>query len=372
MRRYIICRHKIYSTIETQYKYILYCEDIKKFKCLYIYMKKGDMMEIRKVQVTGGASYIISLPKEWAKSMGIKKNDSLGIITQPDGTLLITPRITGKSEEKVKEINVDVISDSTYLYRLLIGAYIAGYTMIRIKSDKTIPFFAGAVVRKFTQIAIGQEIVEESENYITIKDLLDPVEMPFIKTIKRMYVIVKSMHRDAISALNNGDKELIRDDIMMRDDDVDRLHWLIMRQQNMVLRNVFIAKKMNISAETAVTYSLVSKIIERIGDHAVRIANNIPNEKVNRKILDTIMFASNLVLNILDRSMDSFFKRNIKEANDNIKSLQKLEELCDKINHLALKESSELSISLGYITDSIRRTGEYCADLSEYVINLLI
>ena len=53
-------------------------------------------MEIRKVQVTGGSSYVITLPKEWVKSMEIQKNDPVGLIAQPDGTLLITPKPSGE------------------------------------------------------------------------------------------------------------------------------------------------------------------------------------------------------------------------------------------------------------------------------------
>ena len=49
-------------------------------------------MEVRKVQKTGGSSYIITLPKEWVNSSNIKKNDALGMIVQTDGTLLITPK----------------------------------------------------------------------------------------------------------------------------------------------------------------------------------------------------------------------------------------------------------------------------------------
>ena len=37
-------------------------------------------MELRKVQVSGGSSFIISLPKEWAIKNGIKKNDKVGVI----------------------------------------------------------------------------------------------------------------------------------------------------------------------------------------------------------------------------------------------------------------------------------------------------
>jgi phosphate uptake regulator len=35
-------------------------------------------MEIRRVQITGGSSYVITLPKEWIRTMNIKKNDQLG------------------------------------------------------------------------------------------------------------------------------------------------------------------------------------------------------------------------------------------------------------------------------------------------------
>ncbi|MGC1120731.1 MAG: AbrB/MazE/SpoVT family DNA-binding domain-containing protein [Candidatus Methanofastidiosia archaeon] len=53
------------------------------------------LMEIRKVQVAGGSSLVITLPKEWVNSLNIQKNDPLGLIVQPDGTLLITSRTTG-------------------------------------------------------------------------------------------------------------------------------------------------------------------------------------------------------------------------------------------------------------------------------------
>ena len=56
-------------------------------------------------------------------------------------------------------------------------------------------------MRDYTQMTIGQEVVEETDTLITIKDLLNPAEMPFDNTIKRMFVIVRNMHEDAITAL---------------------------------------------------------------------------------------------------------------------------------------------------------------------------
>ncbi len=331
-------------------------------------------MEIRKVQVTGGASYIITLPKTWIKKLNIKKNDPLGLIIQPDGTLLITKKVDERQEERMIEINADTIDTPTYLFRCLIGAYIAGYTTIKIKSRSAIPPFVRTVSRKFTQATIGQEVVEETDNSITIKDLLNPVEMPFDNSLRRMYLIVKNMHKDAVRMLKNKDKTLI-EDILSRDNDVDRLHWLIARQHNIVSRDVNLARKMGITTEKVVNYFLISRIIERIGDHAVKIAKNILSfidEDVDKEVIDTIESANNLALEIFDKSIDSFTKRDIKLANRNIDSLTNLVSLCEKINTLALQQKGAMAVSIGYISESIRRTGEYASDISECVINHLI
>ena len=97
-------------------------------------------MEIRKVQVTGGSSYVITLPKEWVKSMEIQKNDPVGLIAQPDGTLLITPKPSGERVRRTKEIITDRIEDPMYLYRMLLGIYIMGYSTITVRSkDRMAP-----------------------------------------------------------------------------------------------------------------------------------------------------------------------------------------------------------------------------------------
>ena len=63
-------------------------------------------MEIRRVQQTGGSSFIITLPKEWVKSVNLKKNDPIGILIKQEGSLIITPKLTNESEQTTKEFNV--------------------------------------------------------------------------------------------------------------------------------------------------------------------------------------------------------------------------------------------------------------------------
>jgi phosphate uptake regulator len=324
--------------------------------------------------MTGGSSFVITLPKEWANSLKIKKNDPLGLITKPDGTLLITPKITGEQTQKIKEFEVSDRTKQAYLIRQLIGAYIEGYTVIKIKSSKRVSPSVVATTRKFTEIAIGQEVVEETNTSITIKDLLNPVEMPFSSTIKRMHIIVKSMHEDTMRALETSNKSLA-EEVKIRDNDVDRLHWLIARQHNTILQNISLAEKMNITIGMSSTCFLISRIIERIGDHVVRIAQNIinlSNSKLNQETIDHIQSTGNLALEIFNKSIESFFRKNIQAANENIERVSKLEKLCQEINKLASKQEPATVISLGYIVESIRRIGEYAEDISETVINHLI
>jgi phosphate uptake regulator len=331
-------------------------------------------MEIRRVQVTGGASFVVTLPKDWAEAQNIRKNDPVGLVAQPDGTLLITKKITEDPIQRVKEIDSTAITDPAFLFRMLIGAYITGFTMIRITTKVRFPPFVRTVVRDFTQMTIGQEVVEETEAVITIKDLLNPAEMPYDNTLKRMFVIIKTMHEDAVTALETHNRTLAMD-VIKRDTDADRLNWLIARQTTMILQNASLSRKMGISPNMATNYYMLSRIIERVGDHAVRIAEHslpIIDVDFDKKFMNAIRKASALSLEIFDRSIITFFNADMKEAHRNIESITALEDICGEINNMVLKQDALVALNIAYISESIRRAGEYAGDISETVINLLV
>jgi phosphate uptake regulator len=157
--------------------------------------------------------------------------------------------------------------------------------------------------------------------------------------------------------------------------DADRLNWLIARQTNMLMQNASLSRKMGISSGMAMNYCMLSRIIERVGDHAVRIAENslpIIDADLDKKIIHAIRKASAMSLEIFDRSIISFFNTDMKEAHKNIESITALENICGDINNMVLKQETMAAVSIGYIAESIRRAGEYAGDISETVINLLV
>ncbi len=328
-------------------------------------------IETRKVQKTGGSTYIISLPREWIDKHGIQVKDTIGILSQPDGNLLITPYISSEKLIREKKFDIDEIKNSDFLFRLLVGAYIMGYNIIEVKSSKKIESKIRDTVINFRKITIGTEIIEETDNNIIIKDLLDPKEMPFEKTIRRMYILANGMHEDALKALETEDKRLA-EKVIESDDEIDRLNWLVERQAHIVLRDIILCQKLGITLEDASNYKFIGRFLERIADHAVKIARNvllIDYQKIDKELYKNIMNASRISLDLLNMSLDAWLQNSLTLANETIESTKKLTKVC---NFIKINPNSEYLVEIGFIIESIRRTGEYSSDISEIIINNLI
>jgi phosphate uptake regulator len=328
-------------------------------------------MDMRRIQGTGGTSYTVTLPKEWILSQNITKNELVGILTQPDGTLIITPMGSQESTLIKKTVNLDSIQNTDYLFRLLVSLYISGYQEIEIRSEKRISADKRETVARFLQKSIGPETINETDTSIVLHDLLDPAEMPFDKTVRRMYFLVKSMHVDAISAIIDNDKNML-EDIISEDREVDRLYWLTSRQYNIVSKQAKWLTKMKITHDEATFYFVVSKRIERIGDHAVIIAKNGKQiGKVKKEIKDELKSVSDKSLDVFKKSLDSWFKKDIIGANNTMDQAGGVISLCDELDKFVSEQKNRHSLALGRIIEGIRRTAEYSIDISELVMDHL-
>lgn len=328
-------------------------------------------MESRKVQITGGSTYIVSLPKSWVKERGIKAGDPLWVSNLQDGALLLSQNLKGEKVDKKKVLKIEDESDE-HLIRKLIGMYLAGYNTIEIKSNKMDPKMRRAI-RDFTKMVVGPEIIDEDSKCVVLQDLINPAEFSQKKGIRRMYMLVKSMHNDAITALKKREKNLAKD-VMLRDGDVDRLHWMIAKQYNLILNDAEIAKNTGVSSEKSLNLMLISKIIERIGDHATKIAESVQlldGMNIDDKIVKEIANESDISLEILDKSMNAFFSENLDEANEAIDLSEKLGRVSDVLMKKIREQESDVVVSLASIIESVRRTGLYATDISEIAINYI-
>jgi phosphate uptake regulator len=277
--------------------------------------------------------------------------------------------------EKVSRQTVLVIEDESeeHLIRKLIGMYIAGFNTIEIKSKKRIFPETSRAIRDFTRMVVGPEIIEEDDRHVVLQDLIDPSEFSQKKGLRRMYLLVKSMHKDAILALRNRDKKLAKD-VILRDGDVDRLDWMIAKQYNLILSDTEIAKTIGVSGEKSLKLMLISRITERIGDHATKIAESVillDGIKIDDKVVKDIANESDVSLQILDKSINAFFSENLDEANEAIDMSDKLNRMSDTLMKRIREQEGEVVVSLASIIESVKRTGLYATDISEIAINYI-
>ena len=69
--------------------------------------------EQRKLQVTGGSTFILSLPKDWAVRNELKRGSSMIVREEDGGSLSIAPSKFAK-KEKQDEASIKNIEESTF------------------------------------------------------------------------------------------------------------------------------------------------------------------------------------------------------------------------------------------------------------------
>ena len=322
--------------------------------------------------MTGGSSFIVSLPKEWVASRNIQKGDQLGLIPQLDGSLVITDKLAEEPDKVTKILDIDKIETERHLFRLLVGAYIMGYSEIVVSSSKDIKPSLHDTIVDFTKLVIGPEIIEENSHSVTIKDLLNPMEMPFEKTTRRMHVLAINMGKNVMDALFENEKG-IAEAVINRDEGVNRLHWLVSRQINMVLRDLTLTRKMDTSLQDAFFYYMISRFLERISDHIVLMAINaisVIEQEQGRLVFDLVNKACVYAMDMVTKSANAWFKKELKPAQETIDSMMELAKQCDGIRKAKLDlDDVESWIALGHIAENIRRIGAYAVDISETVID---
>ena len=327
-------------------------------------------METRKVQFTGNSTFTISLPKDWIDKMGIRRGDVVGLVRDNRGTITITPSIDARKDYRSKIINLQKESPA-HLERMLIGAYIMGFDTIIVRAKERIDNAVKEKVRQFTRSVTGVEIVEETINSVTIKDLSDPLELSQEKGVRRLHLIVRSMAVDAMDAFQKGDQTLAVD-VINRDSDADRIYWIIMKEHNMMTRDPRLAERLKMTIEESTSYFQIARYLERIGDHGVQIARAvtaITDYAIPRELMHKFELAHSQALKMLDGSISAYFKGSAEDANDVIDDRDNLKPLLRDISISIQKIKAEEAVQLALIEESVRRIAYYATDISEVTIN---
>ncbi len=333
-------------------------------------------MDFRKVQVTGGNSFVVSLPKTWVKDVGLRPKDAVAIITQPDSSLLIIPKRELREAAKSEAV-IEALSglDKDALLRRFISFYLAGYDIIRINLGRSDVSLRNSIKEGIRRKLVGVEIIEESQTGILTQCLSGYIDLPLKKALERMAIIAAGMITDAAAALND-EAGGIAQEVIQRDDEVDRFYHFILRQLNIAVRDRSVIQEIGLSsARDCLGYRLVAKSTERVADHAVSIAAQTETLKsVPEAAVKKVQEMTALSRRIFESSITALLRMDAKMAEEAISKTKEVARLEEKLSAeiLTPRMSGTQVASVKLMLESVRRVAEYGADISEAALDLAV
>lgn len=338
--------------------------------------KEPNRPEFRKVQRTGGNSFVVSLPKTWVTDVGLRPQDPVAVLVQPDSSLLIVPRrdirATAKSEASLAATQS---FDKDFLLRHFISYYLAGYDTIRIALGKSDPGLKGFIREGIRRKLVGVEIIEESSGVILTQCLSGYVDLPLKKALERMAIIAGGMLSDSVSVLNGETKGLAAE-VIERDDEVDRFYHFLLRQLNIAVRDRSVIQEIGLtSTRDCLGYRLVVKSVERVADHAAGIAAQAENlHSLSEPAAKKIQEMTALSRKVFDGAVLSLLRLDGKMAEDAIAKTKDVVRMEERISGevLAPRMNGAQVAATKLMLESIRRVAEYGSDIAEIAIDLMV
>lgn len=319
-------------------------------------------MELRKVQRTNSGTFFVSLPKGWADRVGLDKGAVLAVSESIDGRLCLDPQYDAERQP----LSV-IIKPTPYLDREIVGKYLLGYDVIRIEAKNPISPEERALIKQASSRLVGLEIVEEDYARIVLQCLLEPAAFPPEKILRREYNIAASMHRDSVSAFLDGDVHLAKN-VTARDDEVNRLYFLLVRILRTVIQNPSLSEKLEIRSIDCLDYRMCASLVETIGDRAVEIAYKaltLKDVKISGEVSQLIAKFHSMVFEAQEKALKAFFGHDVILAEEVRDERIKMENMLHGIEAAAKKQSTEAVPLILAAASSMYRIFGHSVDIAD-------
>lgn len=320
----------------------------------------------RKVQLTGGGTYLVTLPKEWAETFGVTTGAVVTLVPNDSGALLLVP-------EKVRTSNRCTVAvggqSFDRLQRALIARYIAGYDVIEAVGERIGPE-QRRMVREIAQRLIGVEIFEETQATVVLHCLVNVREFPVQQTLHRTYEMARTMLADGVAAFVHRDEELARD-VIERDADVDRLVLLVARQFGLLLRDLLVERDVELSRLQFLHAHTVVDQLERVADHAAKISQAALTlggglkPSVTKKVTDLASASAS----ILAQAVEAFEALDEGKANVVLEEKAVSTRLAEQARATASADQPDSAHAISIVMDSLLRVREYGFNIAENALD---
>jgi len=325
------------------------------------------------MQLSGGSTYIISLPKNWIEELKISAGDNVTIIKNSNKSLTLIPNEKDIEEEKNTAVILSNQKDSgDSIKRKIIAAYLAGYKTIKIKTKgMRVPPEHSKSVRELVHTAmIGTEIVESSSEAMSVQVLTRLPELSFSTALKRMYLMANNMVIEAIESMVEADVTHA-DEVINMDDEVDRFGLYMRRNLILAIENERVLQDMGLRRPSeCLGYRTVISRIERIADHAGLVAKRVKfmEEKIDSKIIEKIKKLTERSLRVFEESITSVQEMDFEKGDKVAEMVSQIVEEEKQIMN-RIRETDKNASIIRFALEDLRRIAEYSSDIAEVAID---
>ena len=292
-----------------------------------------------------------------------------------NGSLFVYPSNGLPKEVRSIDIRLSAKESDASMTRKIIGAYMDGYTLVNLKSEKTFNPSQQAAIRRISG-TLYMMIIESEASSITLEALIDEDRASVLSGVERIHLITYSMFRDTLNALKNGDKTLA-ESVIPLENDVDQLMFFLLRLIRSSAQNLSLGNRLGLDPLDCLEYQNLVQSIERVADHVsamakstVELINN--GVKLATNVSECLIKAAEIAFSSYDLAVRCFLSSDVEPTNEIIDSENIINNLCKELTPMPILDEYKRTTALSEvisIRESIKRISQYASDIAETTID---
>ncbi len=285
-------------------------------------------MEPRKIIKLGNSSYAIALPKDWVDKARLKKGDSVYVLENANGELILTSKYAENNRNKTKEFNLANL-DKRSIVNQLRSAYVQDNDILEIKGitreNKNI------VKEILQQEMIGFEIIESKDNNIIMKDFFNIQEVHLESFLRKMDNSIRSMLEDLNSLIQKypaKEKEVL--EMYNADQDVNKFYLLITRILFKGLDNPSLLNTLKLDLRQLFHHWWVAFNLEHIADEIKRFTSILKEGDLKKNKLGVVDALFRKIQDTYINSLNFYYKKETQLGKVSLENTDTIRQMLEK------------------------------------------
>ncbi len=331
----------------------------------------------RKVQVVGGNTITVSLPRSWAdrnrlgRSAGQEQEVAMRYMA--DGSLLLSPaHNTGKTLERRRVHEISLGTSLSSIKRMIIADFMGGIDIIQMKTRNPLETSVVHTIRDFVdKRLIGFDLIETSYGF----DIINMTQSPKFAVDRMMEIIrVQStqMMEKCYTWLKDSsvDRKALADELHLLEASLDKRSNQMIRTLQLSILDYWMAENVNLPMAEILYWSTTTKAAENGADLAVAIAkasSTIDLSGIDKELLNQIYELGEMTTGLFSKALAAFINHEYEVAHEVLETISKHSATAQR--KWPVSKITDLDGPMILIIRHLEKIGVYARKIAEAVID---